>query len=96
MTDYLSHAMTLVDSLAIASSPISDQELILFILGGLGLEYDNLVVSLTTRANSLTLDDLQGQLYTNEIRLNKTTSLLEFVPMANTATTPSSEASQSL
>ena len=60
MNDYLSHAVTLSDSLAIASSPITEQ--ILFILGGLGAEYENLVVSLTTRADSITLEDLQGTL----------------------------------
>ena len=86
MTDYLSHALTLSDSLAIAGSPISEQELILFILGGSGAKYENLVISLTTRADSITLEDLQGQLYTYELRCAKSSSLIDASLMANVAT----------
>ena len=50
---------------------LSDQELCLFILGGLGHEYESLIVSVTTRSDDLTIDDLQGILLNYEIRLLK-------------------------
>ena len=58
MADYISHAISLADALSVAGSPITDQELCLFILGGLGPKYENLVVSLATKSECLTIEDV--------------------------------------
>jgi lipoate-protein ligase A len=44
--DFLLHAKSLVDSLTAAGSPISDTELIEFIIDGLGHEYKEFITSL--------------------------------------------------
>uniref|UniRef100_A0A803PXS9 Integrase catalytic domain-containing protein n=1 Tax=Cannabis sativa TaxID=3483 RepID=A0A803PXS9_CANSA len=51
------------DSLAAADHPISDEDLILYILGGLGPEYESVVVNLTSRTNQLTLQEVQFMLH---------------------------------
>uniref|UniRef100_A0A803QRN3 Retrovirus-related Pol polyprotein from transposon TNT 1-94-like beta-barrel domain-containing protein n=1 Tax=Cannabis sativa TaxID=3483 RepID=A0A803QRN3_CANSA len=46
------------DELAIAGQPISDEDLILYILGGLGSEYEAIIVNLTSRSDSLSLREV--------------------------------------
>ena len=71
MMDYISHAISLTDALSVAGSSITNQELCLFILGGLGPEYENLVVSLTTKSECLTIKDVQGFLFNYEIQMSR-------------------------
>uniref|UniRef100_A0A803QE07 Reverse transcriptase Ty1/copia-type domain-containing protein n=1 Tax=Cannabis sativa TaxID=3483 RepID=A0A803QE07_CANSA len=42
------------------SQPINDDDLILYILGGLGAEYEAVVINLTSRTEPLTLQEVQG------------------------------------
>lgn len=46
------------NSLALAGDKVSDKELALFILGGLGTEYDPLLTAITTRPR-----DQRGPIY---------------------------------
>lgn len=55
------------DSLIAAGHPITDEELALYILGGLGSEYEYVVVNLTSRADALTLQEVHFMLQTHEL-----------------------------
>uniref|UniRef100_A0A803P6H6 Uncharacterized protein n=1 Tax=Cannabis sativa TaxID=3483 RepID=A0A803P6H6_CANSA len=48
--------MHYVDALASAGQPLTNDDLVLYILGGLGLEYD-VAINFTTRYDSLTLQE---------------------------------------
>lgn len=49
MEDYISQMVQIANSLALAGDKVQDKDLALFILGGLGIEYDGLVTTITTR-----------------------------------------------
>ena len=66
--DYILKMKDKATSLIAAGQQISDDELVLYILGGLGLEYESVVVNLTSRY-SLTLQEVQYVLQTHEVRL---------------------------
>ena len=59
---------TNANALITAGQQISDNELILYILGGLGLKFDLVVVNVTSR-DSITLQEVQFMLQTHEMRL---------------------------
>ncbi len=46
--------------------PLKDSELTSYVLVGLGLEYDSLVTTVTTRIDPITIDVLYGNLLTHE------------------------------
>ncbi|XP_047339815.1 uncharacterized mitochondrial protein AtMg00810-like [Impatiens glandulifera] len=69
MADYLQKIKSIIDSLAGAGKNISQQNFILYALGGLGPKYESLPVAVTTRTDPIAIEDLQGMLLTHEIRL---------------------------
>lgn len=71
--DYISLMVQIANSLSLAGDKVIDKELALFILGGLGTEYDPLVTTITIRPGSETLlvDEIQGLLLNHEIKLSK-------------------------
>jgi gag-polypeptide of LTR copia-type len=71
MQAYLDQKRSLADRLRLIGSPVSDEDLQLFILHGLGIDYDSLVVSLTSRPDVVPFNELAGLLLTHEQRLNK-------------------------
>ncbi|XP_047264188.1 uncharacterized protein LOC124896631 [Capsicum annuum] len=77
---------TFVDNLVVAAQPIQEYNLILHILGGLGLDYDALVVSLTARSEPITLTDLHGLLFSHECRLEKMQVVEQNLAQVNLAT----------
>jgi hypothetical protein len=68
--DYFSRIKGLASELAAANSPISDDEVIVYLLAGLGPDYDSFVTSMTTK-DALTLDEVYAHLMTFEARLLK-------------------------
>lgn len=48
MTEYIAHANCTVDTLATTGVKLTDGEIILIVLGGLGPEYEAFVTSITT------------------------------------------------
>lgn len=60
---------TLVDHLALAGDPLSDSDLILYLLHGLGPEYDSVVTAVTSCSDLISSDDLQSLLMSHECRL---------------------------
>jgi gag-polypeptide of LTR copia-type len=71
MQSYLDQKRSLADRLRLIGSPVSDADLQLFILHGLSIEYDYLVVSLNARCDAVPFNELCGLLLTHEQRLNK-------------------------
>nr|XP_016474014.1 PREDICTED: uncharacterized protein LOC107795821 [Nicotiana tabacum] len=71
MVDYLQKMKTLADNLVVVVQPVIDDDLVLHILGGLGPEYDTLVVSVTSRFDGITLADLYGLLLNHKNRLEQ-------------------------
>ncbi|XP_047310776.1 uncharacterized protein LOC124914304 [Impatiens glandulifera] len=82
MAEYLQKIKSIIDSLAGAEQNISQQDFIIYALGGLGPEYESLTIAVTTRTDPIAIEDLQGMLLTHEIRLE---SLHSNSPTANFA-----------
>jgi hypothetical protein len=68
--NYMSRAISITDSFVVANSPLSEEEIILYILGGLSHEYDTFVTSITTQPLVISLAYLQGILVNQEDQLN--------------------------
>ncbi|KAB5573958.1 hypothetical protein DKX38_001152 [Salix brachista] len=80
---------SLAETLASAGQLISDDELTLYILGGLGHDYDSVVVNLTSRHDQVTLQEVQYMLQSQEMRLeqlNLSSPSDTYTPNANLAT----------
>jgi hypothetical protein len=66
--------------------PIEASELVSHILAGLGAEYDPLVTSVTTRQDSISLNDLYGYMLSYELRLEHHKSTIDLnISTTNTA-----------
>ncbi|KAB5519913.1 hypothetical protein DKX38_024232 [Salix brachista] len=82
---------SLAETLASAGQQISDDELILYILGGLGHDYDSVVVNLTSRHDPVTLQEVQYMLQSQEMRLEQLN-----IPLAPDNSTPSAHLASQL
>jgi hypothetical protein len=72
--------------LAAVGKPVDASELVSNILAGLGLEYDPLVTSVTTRQDSISLNELYGFMLSHEMRLEQHKSSIDLsISTANTA-----------
>lgn len=69
-TDYFTKMKGFSDEMAAAGRPITDDELVEYILTGLPAEYEALVTSLVTRVESVTIDELYSQLLNFETRMD--------------------------
>jgi len=71
VTDYFHKMKTLIDTLAAYGQPLNDFETVSFLLAGLGLEFDHLVTSVTTRVDPISRDDIYGLLLAYEMCLEQ-------------------------
>ncbi|KAK6131263.1 hypothetical protein DH2020_034998 [Rehmannia glutinosa] len=69
MREYLNKIKTCCDVLAAAGEPISDKYQVLYILGGLGSEYNPVLVSITSRITPCSLMETHALLLSFENRL---------------------------
>ncbi|KAH0639068.1 hypothetical protein KY290_036369 [Solanum tuberosum] len=60
---------SIADNLAVAAQLVKDDDLILYILSGLGPDFNTLVVSVTSRVEAISIADLHGLLLSHETRL---------------------------
>ncbi|XP_012840817.1 PREDICTED: uncharacterized protein LOC105961120 [Erythranthe guttata] len=67
---YYRRAKLLMDSLAMAGKVISPSEFVVFLLAGLGQDYDSIVTSITTRADSLSPAQVYAHLLNHESRIS--------------------------
>jgi len=69
ITDYLHTVKTLADEIAIIDQPLSDDDLTLHILHGLGADFREIVAPIRTREKSLTIEELHDLLIGHETYL---------------------------
>ncbi|KAF3684698.1 hypothetical protein FXO37_01226 [Capsicum annuum] len=86
VVEYLPKIKTCADNLAIAAYPVINDDLVLYILGGLRQEYDVVVVSVTNRPELMSLADLHGLLFNQEYYLEHMTSIEQGLSQANLST----------
>lgn len=67
----------LSDTLTSIGHPLKQEELVSFMLAGLGSEYDVLVTRVTTKTNSISLSDLYANLLSFEMRLEHHNSVFQ-------------------
>ena len=65
----------IAENLSTAGQLVSDEELILYILGGVGQEYDPVVISLTSPCDEVTLQQVQFMLQSQDMRLEQINSV---------------------
>ncbi|KAF5466071.1 hypothetical protein F2P56_016028 [Juglans regia] len=88
ITDYYNKARSLASTLSAAGRPLDDSELAIYLLAGLGTDYESLVTSLTTRPDALSPHQLFSYLLNHESRLShQTQSLLSGTTIAAHNTT---------
>nr|TKR90313.1 hypothetical protein D5086_0000234280 [Populus alba] len=87
ITYYFTKVKQLLDTLFAISYPLCYLEITLYLLVGLPSSYDSLVTSITTKLDSISLDDLYGYLLTHENHLNQQNTFNEFnLPLPNIVT----------
>jgi hypothetical protein len=69
LIDYFQKMKEFVDTLAAVDKPLTDCEVVSYILVGLSSEYDSFVTTVTTRIDPILLEDLYGHLLTFESRM---------------------------
>ncbi|CAA0820292.1 Unknown protein, partial [Striga hermonthica] len=70
MREFLGKVKACCDALGIAGEPVSDQNHILYILAGLGSEYNPAVVAVTSRVEPYSLNEVYAMLLSLESRLD--------------------------
>ncbi|KAK6135879.1 hypothetical protein DH2020_030366 [Rehmannia glutinosa] len=69
IAEYILKMQGIADQIHAAGQVISDEDLIIHILNGLGAEFESIVVNLSARTEPLTLQDVQYALQTHEMRI---------------------------
>jgi len=83
---YFQKAQGFSHLLAAIGKPVDASELVSNILAGLGPDYDPLVTSVTTRQDSISLNDLYGYMLSYDLRLEQHKSTIDLnISTANTA-----------
>lgn len=82
---YFHRVKTLAHQLTIAAHPVSYNDLVLYILGGLPSEYGPFRISISTRVEVVTLSDLLGYLLAEEFHIGQDASPSDISPIANLA-----------
>lgn len=88
MKDYIIKMKGFIDLLAACGHPISDEDQVLYVLGGVGIEYDPVVVHITSKSEFLTFSEVGALLMSHEGRLESHNLIGVSSPTANTATPP--------
>ncbi|KZV28357.1 hypothetical protein F511_11183 [Dorcoceras hygrometricum] len=92
MKDYLGKMKHYMDVLAACGHPLSDDDQVLYILAGVGLEYDSVVVHVTSKIESLSISEVGALLLAHEARIESYNSDVAS-PSINVATFPKRYAS---
>ncbi|KAJ0987536.1 hypothetical protein J5N97_005892 [Dioscorea zingiberensis] len=81
---YFRKVKNLADTLCAIGTPLRDDEVISYMLAGLGPEFDSLVTSVTTCVDPMSLSELYAHMLSFELRLEQNNSVYQ-VPSANQA-----------
>lgn len=77
MVDYFHKIKGFADLLATAGQPLHEHQVILYLLVGLGPDYDPFVTFVTAKVDPLSLDDIYGHLLSQEVHLEQHSSLMD-------------------
>uniref|UniRef100_A0A803Q5W2 Reverse transcriptase Ty1/copia-type domain-containing protein n=1 Tax=Cannabis sativa TaxID=3483 RepID=A0A803Q5W2_CANSA len=77
ISDFVDKVQSITDSLAAVGSPILEQDIILQLLNGLGLEFDSVVSRINARSDLLSLKEVQALLLSHESRLEHHSALTD-------------------
>ncbi|PON63369.1 hypothetical protein TorRG33x02_276610 [Trema orientale] len=66
---------SIAENLAAAGQALTDDDLLLYILGSLDSEYDSVIVNLTSRPEAISLPEAQFMLWNQEIRIDQAHSI---------------------
>ncbi|KAF5458848.1 hypothetical protein F2P56_022848 [Juglans regia] len=85
ITEFLQVIKVIADELAIIDHPISDDDLTLYILNGLGLEFREIAAPIRARGSSLKFEEIHDLLVGHEsyLHLLENQSAATFVPTTN-------------
>ncbi|KAK1650639.1 hypothetical protein QYE76_068444 [Lolium multiflorum] len=82
-SEYFNRMKGFADAMASAGKPLSDEEILGYILAGLGPEYEPLVASITSRDNPVTLNNFYAYFLSAELRLEQQASTGEIHASGN-------------
>jgi hypothetical protein len=85
IAEYFRKVKRLVDTLAAIGKRLEDEELITYMLRGLGPNYDPLITSITTRTDSYTVSDVYAHMLNFEMRQELNNLALGHMSSANAA-----------
>ncbi|XP_062093784.1 uncharacterized protein LOC133799806 [Humulus lupulus] len=77
ISEYVEKVQSIANSLAIAGSPVSSQDLVLQLLNGLGPEFDHVVSGITSRSDLLSFEEVQALLLSHETWLEHHNTLTD-------------------
>ncbi|GKV37975.1 hypothetical protein SLEP1_g45934 [Rubroshorea leprosula] len=80
--DYLRSIKAIADELGTVDRPLTDDDLTVYILNGLGPEFREIAASLRTRDSSLSFDDLHDRLVAHEESLKRDEPKLDSAPVS--------------
>ncbi|KAK0602578.1 hypothetical protein LWI29_034909 [Acer saccharum] len=73
MTEYLIKKKSMMDALAYSGYILSENDKIMYILGGLGVEYDSFVIPITSMPNKYSVPEITASLMYHEARIEQHT-----------------------
>ncbi|CAH9069297.1 unnamed protein product [Cuscuta epithymum] len=82
--DYLAEMTAISDALALAQNPISEEDLVIHILRGLGPDYGDIKSAIRIRENPLPMAELRPILLEHEQQINEAAASDSLLPTANT------------
>ena len=76
INDYVLKMRNIADMLFASGKPVPDEDLILYILGGLGPEFETIVVNITSKFEAISLQEVHYLVQSHEIRLKQLSAAL--------------------
>ncbi|KAL5753233.1 hypothetical protein ACOSQ2_023740 [Xanthoceras sorbifolium] len=73
MSEYLMKKKSIMDALSFAGHPLTNDDKLMNILGGLGSEYNSFIIPITSVQHNYTLSEISSLLLTHETRLDQET-----------------------
>ncbi|KAK0596009.1 hypothetical protein LWI29_011976 [Acer saccharum] len=71
VSEYFIKMKCIADNLSIAGNPVTEENLVLYLLAGMGSDYDPVMVNVTARTNNLTLHEVNALLFNHESRMEQ-------------------------
>lgn len=96
MKDYVIKMKGFMNLLAASGHPIFDEDQILYVLGGVGIEYDFVVVHITSKPESLTFSEVGALLMSHEGQLESHNLIGASPPKAMSSATENGQSNLSL